>query len=105
MQRVDDVFTSLLVLHQPGVSQHAQVMRDVDQLAAQQFGQLSDVLWTGLQALNDLQTVRLAERLEIAGADVGLQLIVHGIFQAYCWTGYSGHYMMGIAMCMETAPA
>src|ERR1019366_9007708 len=46
------------------------------------------------QALNDLQTVRLAERLQISRADCRLQLIFHGRFHAVCWTGQLAHCMM-----------
>src|SRR2546425_767383 len=54
MQRIDDELALLLVPHQSRVAQHAQVVRDVDQLAAQQSGQLTDVLRPILQALDDL---------------------------------------------------
>src|SRR5438477_3096790 len=77
VQRVDDEPAVLLVLHQPGLPQHAQVVRDVDDLDVEQLGQLGHVLRAGPQALDDADAVGLGNRLQQLGTLLGLLRVGH----------------------------
>src|SRR6516162_5815040 len=53
MQGIDNVLALPLVPDQPGMAEHAQVVRDVGQLLPQESGQVTHGLRAGPQALDD----------------------------------------------------
>src|SRR5271166_4347483 len=77
VQRIDDKLALLLIDDQPRFAQHAQMVRDVRQLHIQQSSQFADVARSGLQALDDLEPFRVADRLQGSSALIGTQLVAH----------------------------
>jgi hypothetical protein len=69
--------TLFLVAHQLGLAQDAEVMRDMGQAFADHLGKVTDAFWTALKALNDLQAIRVSQRLEEVSALNGLKAVAH----------------------------
>jgi hypothetical protein len=74
---VDDASALLLVPHQPGVAQDAEVVRHVDQGGVQQLREGGDVLRAALEALDDLQPLGVGHRLEALSTLGGLETVFH----------------------------
>ena len=72
MQAVDDEASLLFILHQTGVAQHAEMVRDVDNLRVEQGGQLADVAAAGAETVDDPQPLRVCQGAEGTGATSGL---------------------------------
>ena len=77
MQAVDDEASLLFILHQTGVTQNAEMVRNVDNLGVEQGRQLADVAAAVAQAVNDPQPLWVCQGMESAGAASGLQWLVH----------------------------
>lgn len=80
METVNNEATLLLILYQAGVTEDAEMMRDVDDLGIKQGGQLADVAASAAQAVNDPQPLRVRQSAKGAGATVGLQWLAHDTF-------------------------
>ena len=57
-------FAVFHVFDQARHAQNAQVMRNVGDFGVQHVGDVADVLWARLQALNDLEPIRITQYLE-----------------------------------------
>jgi len=65
---INDVLALFLLKHQASMAKNAEMMGDIGELFAEQFGQFAHVLGTALQTLDDLEPVRFGEGFEILGA-------------------------------------
>jgi len=65
---INDVLALLLLQHQASMAKNAEMMGDVGELFAEQFGQFAHVLGTRLQTLDDLEPVRFGEGFKVLGA-------------------------------------
>jgi len=74
---IDDELSLSFVAHQVRVPEDAHVVRHVGQLDPQEIRELTDILCTGKQALDELQPFRVREGLEEPGTVFGLQAIAH----------------------------
>lgn len=72
MQTVNDEPTLFFILYQTGVTQHAEMVRDINDLDIEQCRQLTDVAFAAAQTVDDAQSLRVRQRAESASATVGL---------------------------------
>src|SRR5262245_13152851 len=77
MQLVDDEAALAVVVDQPRLAEHAEVVRHLNDVAAQELSKLADVLRPLAKALDDAQPLGLGEDAEDAGAVLRLE-VLHG---------------------------
>ncbi len=77
MELVDDKPALPPVKDQPGLPQHAQMVRHVDYLPAEQFGDLADIPGPFAQALHDLKPFGVGHGAQEPGTAIGFESIFH----------------------------
>jgi hypothetical protein len=81
MQRINDETPFLFLTNEPGGTQNAEVMRDIDDLDVQKIGKFSNVLRSFPETLDDPNPIGFRDRLEQIRALLHLNFITHCGFQ------------------------
>jgi len=77
MQAIDNKSSLFFILHQAGMAQDAEMVRNVDDLRIEKGGQFADIAGAATQAVNDPQPLRVRQSTQNTGATIRLQWLVH----------------------------